>query len=621
MTVSFDLALPPRVCFGPGRADDLAGIVAALGSRVLVVTGSSPARVESVVAPLRAGAKAQDTVTIAAEPTVDDARRATAAGRELEADVVVAIGGGSVIDLGKATAMLLGNGGDPMDYIEVVGRGDPIAKPPLPLVAVPTTAGTGAEVTANAVLSVPDHAVKASLRHPLMIPWVAVIDPDLTIDCPPAVTAAAGMDALTQCLEPYVSSRANPMTDSWARTGMMAAGRSLMEAYWDGSNTQARADMALCSLDRAHPGPAADPGPGQLRAQARRCPSRRGPGCARQQHAGQPGPAEPGRAGQDLPGRAVGELSRRRGGSGFGGPRARARSSPTWGPTADRVTRVFDRYGSDVLAAGRHPRTPTVPEISGEPDLVVECASSGWCGAIVGWEKTTVGWSVVLEDRHGRRRLFPEGPAAFLVDGRPVTLTRPRRALAPAPPGAARTASGSIAVPRGPARVARDSRIWVEGTHDAELVEKVWGADLRELGIVVEPLGGIDDLLGAVSSFGPGPGRRLVVLVDHLVAGTKESRIGEDVTRRWAPHVTVLGHPYVDVWQAVRPRAVGIERWPSVPRGQSWKAGVCAALGWPPDQASAWRRILGSVRTYADLDPALLARVEEAIDIVTESEE
>jgi hypothetical protein len=278
---------------------------------------------------------------------------------------------------------------------------------------------------------------------------------------------------------------------------------------------------------------------------------------------------------------------------------------------------VQDRYGSDVLASGRHSRTPRVAEVVGERDLVVECASSGWCGAIVGWEKTTVGWSVALEDRHGTRRLFPAEPAAFLLEGQTVTLTRPRGA-APTPPSApSRTASGSIAAPRSTARVARASRIWVEGTHDAELVEKVWGADLRELGVVVEPMGGIDDLVGLVSEFEPGPRRRLVVLVDHLVPGTKETRIADEVTGR-SPHVAVLGHPYVDVWQAVRPTAVGIDAWPTIPRGTPWKAGVCAALGWPDDEPAAWRRILRSVRTYSDLDPALLARVEEAIDLVTE---
>jgi hypothetical protein len=280
---------------------------------------------------------------------------------------------------------------------------------------------------------------------------------------------------------------------------------------------------------------------------------------------------------------------------------------------------VIDRYGSDVLATGRHPRAPVVPEVPGEPGLVVECAVSGWCGAVVGWEKTTLGWSVVLEDRRGGRRLFPSEPAAFLLEGRPVTLMRP--IAAPAPPARTRTASGSIAGPRAAAKVARASRIWVEGTHDAELVERVWGADLRELGVVVEPIGGIDLLVERVQAFAPGPTRRLVVLVDHLVPGAKESRIAGQVEHRWAPHVRVLGHPYVDVWQAVKPAAVGIASWPDVPRGEPWKAGVCAALGWPADEAGAWRRILGSVRSYADLDPALLARVEEAIDLVTAPDE
>ncbi len=248
VSTSFDLALPPRVTFGPGRVADLPQVVAGLGSRVLVVTGSSPSRVELVIAALREVAAALEVVTVCGEPSVDDARAAAAAGRGMDADVVVAIGGGSPIDLAKATAMLLGNGGDPMDYIEVVGRGQAISRAPLPLVAVPTTAGTGAEVTANAVLNVPEHGVKASLRHPLMIPRHAIVDPELTVGCPPAVTAASGMDALTQCLEPYVSSRANRMTDSWARMGMMAAGRSLVLAYVDGGDLAARTDMSLCSL-------------------------------------------------------------------------------------------------------------------------------------------------------------------------------------------------------------------------------------------------------------------------------------------------------------------------------------------------------------------------------------
>jgi alcohol dehydrogenase class IV len=171
-----------------------------------------------------------------------------AAAREHGADVVAAIGGGSVIDTAKAVAMLLGNGGDPLDYLEVVGSGRPITRPAAPCVAVPTTAGTGAEVTANAVLGSPAHGIKASLRSPLMIPQVAVIDPELTASCPPRVTAASGLDALTQCLEPFVSVRANPLTDGLAREGLRRAAAGLRAAYADGGDLAARADMAICSL-------------------------------------------------------------------------------------------------------------------------------------------------------------------------------------------------------------------------------------------------------------------------------------------------------------------------------------------------------------------------------------
>ncbi len=244
----FDLALPPRISFGPGRASQLAPIVAALGPQVLVATGSRPERVAHLIDQLRACELAVEVVPVAAEPSVDDARAAATAGRRVGATAVVAIGGGSVIDLAKAAAMLLGNGGDPMDYLEVVGRGQPISRPPLPLVALPTTAGTGAEVTANAVLASREHGVKASLRHPMMIPTHALVDPELTLNCPPGVTAASGMDALTQCLEPYVSPQANPVTDGWALTGLARAGRSLRRAHAEGSDLAARTDMALTSL-------------------------------------------------------------------------------------------------------------------------------------------------------------------------------------------------------------------------------------------------------------------------------------------------------------------------------------------------------------------------------------
>ena len=195
-------------------------MLAGLGSRVLVGTGADPARHDGLLAGL---GRAAAVFPVAAEPTVELARAAVAAAREHGADVIAAIGGGSVIDTGKAVAMLLGNGGDPLDYLEVVGSGQAITRPAVPCVAVPTTAGTGAEVTANAVLAVPSHRVKASLRSPLMIPRVALVDPLLTVSCPPPVTAASGLDALTQCLEPFVSVQANPLTDGLAREGLRRA--------------------------------------------------------------------------------------------------------------------------------------------------------------------------------------------------------------------------------------------------------------------------------------------------------------------------------------------------------------------------------------------------------------
>jgi hypothetical protein len=270
-----------------------------------------------------------------------------------------------------------------------------------------------------------------------------------------------------------------------------------------------------------------------------------------------------------------------------------------------------DRYGRDVLATPRRPPRGQTAEQAIELGLVVEDAQSGFCGAVVDFDKHVV----TLEDRHGRRRGFPLG-AGFQLDGRPVSLVRPRGSSLLSRP--ARTASGSIAVTGRRARVARASRIYVEGKHDAELVEKVWGDDLRVEGVVVEELGGVDDLVPIVREFDPGPDRRLGVLLDHLVPGSKESRIAAEVAESaGGQHVMVLGHPYVDIWQAVRPSVLGLDAWPDVPKGRPWKEGVLRAAGWPPDAAAAWRRILGSVRTYADLEPALLGRVEELIDFVT----
>ena len=266
------------------------------------------------------------------------------------------------------------------------------------------------------------------------------------------------------------------------------------------------------------------------------------------------------------------------------------------------------RYGSDVLA-GDWRRRRRVPVVDAELDLVVEDADSGFCGAVVGFEAG----AVVLEDRHGRRRAFPLLPAAFLLDGEPVTLRRPTTA-APAP--RRRTASGSLAVDGVRARVARASRIWVEGIHDAALVERIWGDDLRIEAVVVEPLDGIDTLPERIREFGPGPDRRLGVLVDHLIPGSKESRIVAAIT---SPHVLVAGHPYVDIWQAVKPVAVGMDAWPEVPPGRPWKEGVCAALG-VAEPAELWRHILSWVSSFRDIETPLINAMERLIDFVTSPE-
>ncbi|MER6910926.1 DUF3097 domain-containing protein [Streptomyces sp. NPDC000594] len=251
-------------------------------------------------------------------------------------------------------------------------------------------------------------------------------------------------------------------------------------------------------------------------------------------------------------------------------------------------------------------KSAPAPEVAAEPGLVVEEITTGYCGAVTECEAGTV----TLEDRFGKRRAFPLAPGGFLLEGRAVTLVRPGRG--PAVP--ARTASGSVAVPGARARVARAGRIYVEGRHDAELVERVWGDDLRIEGVVVEYLEGIDDLPSVVAEFAPGPDARLGVLVDHLVPHSKESRIAATVT---GADVLVVGHPYIDVWEAVKPSSLGIAAWPRVPRGQDWKTGVCRALGWPGDTGAAWRHILSRVGSYRDLEPALLGRVEELIDFVT----
>jgi hypothetical protein len=255
----------------------------------------------------------------------------------------------------------------------------------------------------------------------------------------------------------------------------------------------------------------------------------------------------------------------------------------------------------------------TYPEVEAPVGLVATHLGSRFRGAVVGFEQGAV---VLRSPNSGLERIFTLYPGSFSVGGETVTLVRPPARQVP--PGPARTASGSLAVAGAGARVARPSRLLVEGIHDAELVEKVWGDDLRIEGVVVEYLEGIDDLVEIVNRFQPGPGRRLGVLVDHLVEGSKESKIAALVSNRY---LRVVGHPYIDIWEAVKPSSVSIKAWPRIPHGQDWKKGVLQTFGWPAtdqaDVAAAWKHILSKVKSFADLDPALLGRVEELIDFVT----
>ncbi|WP_104060699.1 DUF3097 domain-containing protein [Arthrobacter sp. 4R501] len=278
----------------------------------------------------------------------------------------------------------------------------------------------------------------------------------------------------------------------------------------------------------------------------------------------------------------------------------------------------YQNWGPQEITA---PVRSELPEVPVERGMVLEDAQSGWVGAVTRVEKSGGMHVVALEDRRGKSRSFRLG-FGFLLEGQPIRLVPPAPRQA-APVAAGRTASGSVRVAGQRAQVAKASRIWVEGKHDAELVEKVWGDDLRVEGIVVEPLHGIDDLAGAVAAFGPGPGRRLGVLVDHLVPDSKEWRIAAAVMASPGAvgNVLIVGHPYVDVWQAIRPAVLGIEQWPVVPRGQDWKTGILAAFGWPhstkEDIGLGWQKLLGAVRSYADLEASFLGRVEEVIDFLT----
>ena len=276
-----------------------------------------------------------------------------------------------------------------------------------------------------------------------------------------------------------------------------------------------------------------------------------------------------------------------------------------------------NRYGNDVLSSDAKTPAPTLPTCFAEIGLVLECPTTGWVGAIVELQKGPEGWAVCLEDRKNRRKMFLMTDP-LLLDGKRITLTRIAPTQAASNTEHSRTASGSIAVQGKRAMVARGSRIWVEGKQDAQLVEKIWGDDLRVEGVVVEELGGADDLLEAVRQFAPTPEFKLGVLLDHLVPNSKEQRIADEVLRAFPQHVLILGHPYVDVWQAVRPATLQITAWPIIARGEDWKTGICRDLGWNEDTSATWRTILAKVTSYADLEPSLLGRVEELIDFVTQ---
>ena len=267
---------------------------------------------------------------------------------------------------------------------------------------------------------------------------------------------------------------------------------------------------------------------------------------------------------------------------------------------------TYERDILDEFAERR--KGPAYDEVVVQMGMLVEDRASGFCGDVV---KITIE-AVTLRDRRNQFRHFTWKPGAFLIDGRAVTLIRAAASTLSSSAAPTTTNSGSVAVARAPrAKVARAARIWVEGKHDAELLEHVWGDDLRDFGIVVEPMHGIDDLAGAVRDFAPSAQRRLGVLVDHLVAGSKESRIAATVR---SPHVLITGHPFVDVWAGVRPKVLGLREWPEVPRGQSWKHGLCEALG--TDLGTFWPRLRNRVNTYADLRPELVGAVERLIDFV-----
>ncbi|MFO7903120.1 MAG: iron-containing alcohol dehydrogenase [Planctomycetota bacterium] len=244
----FEFATATRIVFGKGTCEDVPAAAAEMGRRVLLVTGANPRRARPLREQLTAGGLHVASYGVDAEPTIDTVGTGVCQAREEHCDLVIGFGGGSVLDAGKAIAALLTNGGEPLDYLEVIGRGKPLTAPAAPYIAIPTTAGTGAEVTRNAVLASPEHRVKVSLRSPLMLPRLAVVDSRLTHGLPPSITASTGLDALAQLLEPFVSRKANPMTDAFCREGLTRLANSLLPAFQDGDDAAARENMALASL-------------------------------------------------------------------------------------------------------------------------------------------------------------------------------------------------------------------------------------------------------------------------------------------------------------------------------------------------------------------------------------
>ena len=247
-------------------------------------------------------------------------------------------------------------------------------------------------------------------------------------------------------------------------------------------------------------------------------------------------------------------------------------------------------------------------QLPAKPDLMLVHRSTQLRGRLLKFTDQLV----VIQDRSGGRHTFENHAGSFSHNGETVTLVRPGRGPAESEPATRRSAAGGVVAAEQVARVAQASRLWVEGDHDARFLERVWGDELRELGIVVEPMRGIDDLVAVVAAFAPRADARLAILVDHLVPGSKETRITQQVRD---PNVLILGHPYVDIWQCVRPRSLGIDSWPKVPKGEEFKAGICKRLGWG-STTEGWKRVLSAVNTFADLEPELVGAVEQALDML-----